>query len=65
VEDPDHPGVGDPGADFEAQPVELSSDELRGAKLPIRELRVLVEVAAPGLHTGRHGGDPLVDLVAE
>jgi hypothetical protein len=57
----DHTGMGNVGAHLHSERLQVFGDEGRGAKLAIRELRVLVEVAAPLDHLALQLRRPVVD----
>ncbi len=57
VQDADHPGLADPGADLQPQGPEMIGDDGGRAGLGEAQFGMLVEVAAPVDHLGRHALD--------
>jgi hypothetical protein len=61
LEQPDDAGVGDLVLHLDAERAQVVGDDLRGAELAVAELRVLVEVAAPGDDLRLRAGDGVGD----
>ena len=62
LEDPDHAGLAHALADLEAQGLQLLGDDGGGADLLVAELRMLMNVAAPGDDLGLYGLGGRLDL---
>ena len=62
AQDADDPGMGDAGAHFHAEVLQVLRHQPGRAELPVAELRVLVNIPAPGDHLRRHGGDAGVEV---